>query len=234
MAVDSELQTWSYCLSSISHHYSCFISDLKVFFGTFFAPIFAILLFNVLMFVLVAKVLIQNAMRKLKDENHNIISKTFVSIVGVTFLFGLSWIFAACTVKGIAYAFQILFIIFNSTQGFFLFIFICVLNPEIRQGWFHLFYGDPRHSTESNRVQLRTGTHEMEISKMHTLEPPKSSKPYGCVTCDNEVEDEVDSEVPPQVSARWPLISNTTPSFNTKVEEVHSESDQIQLKTSAC
>ena len=146
-------------LSSPFHH-SCFISNLPVFFGVFLGPIFAILLINMVMFVLVARVLIKHSLKKSAEneqrsqqksaENeqrssadeqrsqHRIIVRTLLSVSCVMFLFGPSWIFAAFTVKEAAFAFQILFIIFNSTQGFFIFFFICVLSREIRQEWLNI------------------------------------------------------------------------------------------------
>eukprot|EP00731_Ephydatia_muelleri_P031711 Em0023g218a len=113
-----------------------------LFFGVFLGPIFAILLFNMVMFVLVARVLIKHTMQKcVKGEDkaqYRAIFKTLLSVAGVMLLFGLSWIFAAFTVKEAAFAFQILFILFNSTQGFFIFIFLCVLNQNIRQEWLNI------------------------------------------------------------------------------------------------
>ena len=59
------------------------------------------------------------------------------SICGVMALFGLSWLFAILTfsVHGLRETFQILFTIFNSFQGLFIFLFFCVLNKESRESW---------------------------------------------------------------------------------------------------
>jgi hypothetical protein len=48
------------------------------------------------------------------------------SISGILFLFGLTWLFFILTfsVSGLRETFQILFTVFNSLQGFFIFIFI--------------------------------------------------------------------------------------------------------------
>ena len=52
-------------------------------------------------------------------------------------LFGLTWLFAILTVSvsGLRETFQILFAVFNSFQGFFIFLFFCVLNKEARDSW---------------------------------------------------------------------------------------------------
>ena len=60
-----------------------------------------------------------------------------ISITGVMFLFGLTWLFAILTfsVPGLREVFQILFTIFNSFQGFFIFLFFCVFNKEALESW---------------------------------------------------------------------------------------------------
>ena len=57
-----------------------------------------------------------------------------ISISGVMFLFGLTWLFAILTFSGSG-AFQILFTVFNSLQGFFIFLFFCVFNKEAVESW---------------------------------------------------------------------------------------------------
>ena len=62
------------------------------------------------------------------------------SIAGVMFLFGLTWLFGALTVTGFgdprtSTAFQVLFVILNALQGFFIFLFFCVFNKDARELW---------------------------------------------------------------------------------------------------
>ena len=195
---------------SSPHLHSCFISNLPMFFGVFLGPIFAILLFNMVMFVLVARVLIDHGIkRSFRDDHKNNLKhkatfRTLVSVVGVMFLFGLSWIFGACTVKNVGDVFEVLFIIFNSTQGFFIFIFTCVFNKEIRQDWSDLFDSDAK-----NRIVI----HQTPVLKTQTLESQNlklEMRTFECETYSTMTEDEMDSEVPPQVSARWLWTSTST------------------------
>ena len=60
-----------------------------------------------------------------------------ISISGVMSLFGLTWLFAIFTfsVNGLRETFQILFTVFNSFQGFFIFLFFCVFNKEALESW---------------------------------------------------------------------------------------------------
>ena len=60
-----------------------------------------------------------------------------ISISGVMFLFGLTWLFAILTFSapGLRETFQALFTVFNSFQGFFIFLFFCVSSKEAREYW---------------------------------------------------------------------------------------------------
>ena len=68
----------------------------------------------------------EKAARTDKAMNNKLIIRMTISISGVLFLFGLSWLFFVLTfsVRGLRETFQILFTIFNSLQGFFVFAFI--------------------------------------------------------------------------------------------------------------
>eukprot|EP00731_Ephydatia_muelleri_P031789 Em0023g296a len=210
----------------------CFISNLPVFFGVFLGPICAILLFNMVMFVLVARVLIDHGMKRsfIDDHENNLKHKatfrTLTSVVGVMFLFGLSWIFGACTVKNVGDVFEVLFIIFNSTQGFFVFIFTCVFNKEIRQDWSDLFDSDAKNRNVIHRTPvLKTQTLESQNLKLEM-------RTFECETYSTTTEDEMDSEVPPQVSARWLWTSTSTLPSISKMESSSSlltESEKFLL-----
>ncbi len=75
--------------------------------------------------------------RKNEAMNTKTVIRLMMSIAGVMFLFGLSWLFGAgtITVQGVRIAFQILFAVFTSLQGFFIFLFFCVFSQEARELW---------------------------------------------------------------------------------------------------
>ena len=58
-----------------------------------------------------------------------------IGIIGVMTLFGLMWVFGALTIREASITFQFLFAIFNSLQGFFIFLFFCVLGKDTRELW---------------------------------------------------------------------------------------------------
>ena len=136
-------------LNDLCAHFSssCFIDDPAVFFGAFLGPIFAILIVNVVMFVLVIGVIIRHTRSKLVRTKEQMKKRTairlIISIAGIMFLFGLTWLFGALTVTGFGSAtaftaFQVLFVICNAFQGFFIFLFFCVFNKDARDLWIEL------------------------------------------------------------------------------------------------
>ena len=115
-----------------------------MFFGAFLAPIFAVLLFNMIIFIWVIVILLKHTRGNMKRSNQKMSFKAalrlLVSISGVMFLFGLTWIFAALTINingsnAVRTVFQVLFTVFASFQGFFIFLFFVIFNPEARESW---------------------------------------------------------------------------------------------------
>ena len=103
---------------------------------------FAILLFNTVIFVIVIATLVKHSKKTLRRKADQGKRKTIIrlmcSIAGVMSLFGLAWVFGALTVITRSFAFQVLFAIFNSLQGFMLFVFFCVISKESRELWMQL------------------------------------------------------------------------------------------------
>ena len=68
-------------------------------------------------------------------------SKLIISLVGFMILLGISWIIFIFTSVGTgtnvdaAFAFQWLFVFFNSLQGFFICIFFVVISSDARKEW---------------------------------------------------------------------------------------------------
>lgn len=96
-----------------------------------------------MVFALVIRVLVKHSYRKLSEveKQKKVIGtvKTLISIVSIMLMFGLQWLFGAFTISGASEAFQWLFVIFSTLQGFFLFLFFCVLSQDAREEWLNLF-----------------------------------------------------------------------------------------------
>ena len=160
--LSSTQHKWITCVLIFSS--SCFIFDPAVFFGAFLGPIFAILLFNSVIFIMVIKILIKhtwNAHGHTKKQlNKKVAIKLLMSIASVMFLFGLTWLFGALTVTGFgdsraSIAFQVLFVILNAFQGFFIFLFFCVFSKDARDSWLELFSCGHYQSKSLHRSQTR-------------------------------------------------------------------------------
>ena len=124
--------------------YSCFLSHVGAFWGAFLAPIIAIILFNVVLFVCICVVVVRAIKRKIAESEltlHKAIFRAAFNICGLMFLFGLTWLFAILTfsVSGVRETFQLLFTISNSLQGAFIFLFTCVFSSDVREWWRSIF-----------------------------------------------------------------------------------------------
>ena len=112
-------------------------------FGVFLGPIFVVLLVNVVLFVLVVRVLIKHSKRitvESKDaKKYKNTFKTLIRIFSIMLMFGLSWLFGAFTINYASILFSWLFVIFNSLQGFLLFLFFCVIGKDAREEWKSVF-----------------------------------------------------------------------------------------------
>ena len=87
-------------------------------------------------------------------------------------LFGLTWLFAILTfsVTGLREAFQILFTLFNSFQGFFIFLFFCAINKEARESWKEMF-GSPRQSELLHSPYTNSNGHSPKGSHANSFRP---------------------------------------------------------------
>ena len=155
-----------------------------MFYGAFLGPIGAILIFNFIVFVIVARTAIQHR-RKTSAKGTSVVG-LILRLIGVTFLLGMTWVFGALTVVSqTSLAFQILFAIFNSSQGFFLFLFFCVLNKDARESWkrillhFHhkqsfqshpLSHTKGRYPPSATRSTLHNATHKNSDLRFSTSE----------------------------------------------------------------
>ena len=152
---------------SISFICSCFLSHVGAFWGAFLAPILAVMLFNVALFLCITTVLIQHIRRRSKTKRESTSPKTIIrtmcSVFGLMCLFGLTWLFAILTfsASGLRETFQLLFTIFNSLQGVSIFIFICVLSPDARDGWKRLFCRENRSKTTQYTPVSKSNTNSL-------------------------------------------------------------------------
>ena len=152
--------------------YSCFLTHAGTLWGAFLFPIIVVMVFNVVIFIWVIVVLVQYARRTAAQKKEAVSSKTImhmtVSIAGVMSLFGLTWLLAILTfsVTGLRETFQILFTVFNSLQGFFIFLF--VLNMESFGYWRELLSCEKCQSKWRHHNSQGTGTAAKKLQQNKT------------------------------------------------------------------
>ena len=205
---------------------SCFISNAALFFGAFLGPIFVVLLFNLVIFAMVIRVLIKHSRKKIRRINQQLDRKAaiklLVSIVGVSSLFGLTWLFGALTVTGLAdpissTVFQVFFVILNAFQGFFIFLFFCVFSGDARESWLKIFSSGCKihRPSESLHTSSRTSTLKVKTASSNLISanqllwisdlPSKNDIDGNTLSTDNIAKENKASELLPLTSTKeWP------------------------------
>ena len=161
-----------------------------MFWGTFLAPIFAVIVFNLVVFVCVVVVLLRHKMGRVARKQEQMKAKTALrlmfSISCVMLLFGLTWLFAILTFSatGLRETFQLLFTVFNSLQGFFIFLF--VLSPEIFACCGKMVSGESKTSQSRSQTatrkedrsahRKRLNTYSSALSGVHSSETLKTDR----------------------------------------------------------
>lgn len=172
--------------------YSCFLSHPGAFWGAFLAPLLAIILFNVVIFVCVIVVLIKHVKSSAELKNRSVSKEETIRLVlstfGVMSLFGLTWLFAILTFStpGLRDTFQIFFTFFNSFQGLFIFLFVCVMSSDVREEWKGLFkikvHSSPfkhQHDRKPNSSANTSGTKgESKLPSLPLTSTSSDSSPW--------------------------------------------------------
>ena len=118
---------------------SCFISDLRLLAGVVLVPMILVMLFNIFMLVVAFRVIVQQNRKKFFQGGDRHLMKmgtrNIVSLIWLTVLFGLGWLFGLLTIREASKVFQYLFVILNAFQGFYFFLFIVINQKEARKFW---------------------------------------------------------------------------------------------------
>ena len=139
--------------------FRCMVRNLPFYFAVLF-PVCLIIMGNFIILVLVMCVLKNSNNLKAKvasGKRDQIIATARIGFACNTLL-GVTWVFAIFAVKDATMFFQWLFCIFNSLQGFFIFIFYTVRNQEVRKEWMRCFGIDfSRYDTSTNSKSYSKG-----------------------------------------------------------------------------
>ncbi|XP_021043429.1 adhesion G-protein coupled receptor G2 isoform X1 [Mus pahari] len=113
----------------------CWINSNVVFYITVVGYFCVIFLLNVSMFIVVLVQLCRIKKKKQLGAQRKTSIQDLRSIAGLTFLLGITWGFAFFAWGPVNVTFMYLFAIFNTLQGFFIFIFYCAAKENVRKQW---------------------------------------------------------------------------------------------------
>ncbi|XP_073335736.1 uncharacterized protein [Pagrus major] len=156
----------------------CWLKNDIAFYVAVVAYFCVIFLFNFVMFIVV---LIQ--LCRIKRQNpHNSLHRSTLqdarSVAGITLLLGLTWGFAFFAWGPVNLAFMYLFAIFNSLQGFFIFVFHCAAKENVRRQWrTYLCCGRMRlaENSEWSRTATQKTMKKASVTRLTSLQSSKSN-----------------------------------------------------------
>jgi len=116
---------------SYGYETACWLNKETGAIWAFTGPVTLIVIFNIVVLVVAIRAALNIRMNRSKSEKEKII----VSIKAIAILLpllGISWIFGVLAIGPAAKVMQILFAVCNGLQGFFIFLFHCIRNPELK------------------------------------------------------------------------------------------------------
>ncbi|XP_058148290.1 adhesion G-protein coupled receptor G2 isoform X2 [Dasypus novemcinctus] len=113
----------------------CWINSNTVFYITVVGYFCVVFLLNISMFIVVLVQLCRIKKKKQLGAQRKTSIQDLRSIAGLTFLLGITWGFAFFAWGPVNVTFMYLFALFNTLQGFFIFIFYCVAKENVRKQW---------------------------------------------------------------------------------------------------
>ncbi|XP_070557346.1 adhesion G-protein coupled receptor G2-like [Ptychodera flava] len=113
----------------------CFMAHYP-FYYAYVIPIAVILLYNLVVYTRVIMRLCAKSQATTMDKPQHLHMRWQIrNSICILLLLGFTWIFAFFAVEEVTLLFQYLFCVFNSMQGFFIFIFYCLDQKDAREQW---------------------------------------------------------------------------------------------------
>ncbi|XP_049610927.1 adhesion G-protein coupled receptor G2 isoform X2 [Syngnathus scovelli] len=114
----------------------CWIKDDTYFYVTVVAFTLLVLLCNVSIFVVVLrKIWKMSGNKKVSSTSSRSAMKDLRAVASLTVLLGLTWIIGFVSLGEAKESMMYLFTIFNSLQGFFVFLFHCLMKENVQKQW---------------------------------------------------------------------------------------------------
>ncbi|KAH9492880.1 Adhesion G-protein coupled receptor D1 [Bulinus truncatus] len=110
----------------------CWLSIDRGLIWAFIGPVIAVIFVNLIVLVLVIRVYLSTRTLMIKTRADRTLS-VIRAIIFLVPLFGLTWVFGLLTVYTDHIVLQYLFVILNTFQGFFIYLFHCKNHPKIKE-----------------------------------------------------------------------------------------------------
>ncbi|XP_039537527.1 adhesion G-protein coupled receptor D1 isoform X3 [Pimephales promelas] len=125
-------------LNSYGEVGNCWLSLNNGAIWAFVAPALFVIMVNIGILVAVTRIISRISAENYKVHgDSNSVKLTTKAVAVLLPILGISWIFGVLAVNDHSLLFQYMFAVFNSLQGFFIFLFHCLLNSEVRAAFKH-------------------------------------------------------------------------------------------------
>uniref|UniRef100_A0A8C1WQW8 Adhesion G protein-coupled receptor D1 n=1 Tax=Cyprinus carpio TaxID=7962 RepID=A0A8C1WQW8_CYPCA len=125
-------------LNSYGEDGNCWLSLKNGAIWAFVAPALFVIMVNIGILIAVTRIISRISAENYKVHGDaNSIKLTTKAVAVLLPILGISWIFGVLAVNDHSLLFQYMFAVFNSLQGFFIFLFHCLLNSEVRAAFKH-------------------------------------------------------------------------------------------------
>uniref|UniRef100_A0AAY4AZY0 Uncharacterized protein n=1 Tax=Denticeps clupeoides TaxID=299321 RepID=A0AAY4AZY0_9TELE len=117
---------------------NCWLSLANGAIWAFVAPALFVIVVNICILIAVTRIISRISAENYKVHGDaNSVKLTAKAVAVLLPILGISWIFGVLAVNDNSLLFQYMFAVFNSLQGFFIFLFHCLLNSEVRAAFKH-------------------------------------------------------------------------------------------------
>ena len=144
-------------IDCIFYSFSCVVLGNSFYFGVLL-PVVVIMLVNLVVLIMVMRSLTNKSNSRISSTRRQTGKIKARSALTCGTLLGLTWFLAVFAIKELKFTFQLLFTIFNSLQGFFIFIFYTLMNKDAQKEWKGILKIITKndHSTNSSQLPLTT------------------------------------------------------------------------------
>ncbi|XP_019718863.1 adhesion G-protein coupled receptor G4 isoform X2 [Hippocampus comes] len=153
----------------------CWLQNDIFFYVTVAAFVLLVLLCNATIFVVVLIQIRKTAANKKASTSSRSTMQDLRAVASLTVLLGLTWLVGFLTFGKGKVAMMYLFTIFNTLQGFFVFLFHCLMKENVRKQWrIHLCCGALRLADRSD-WSATTGGHRRKENLINSSSTVKTS-----------------------------------------------------------